>query len=201
MRHQAPFKDEEDVPKRVLWYTPMSWMGRIRTHHRDEAWSASLWQTFFTTCVGAKITALADLPLSACACKFFVLDALGDHVSTCAAHCSGAKKAHDWAADQITDLFRTTRNRFKVLGHLQNNHHCIRREGSLGILFVYFSRIWFITTDKSRNMREERWKVLVLWRTTSLRRRVKFEESEVSHVPGGAGTGGESPGERGEERV
>ena len=32
---------------------------------------------------------------------------LGDHVSTCTAH-SGAKKAHDWAVDQMADLFRTT---------------------------------------------------------------------------------------------
>ena len=34
-------------------------------------------------------------------------DALGDHVSTCTAH-SGAKKAHDWAVDQLADLFRTS---------------------------------------------------------------------------------------------
>jgi hypothetical protein len=47
------------------------------------------------------------LPLSACGCKKFAIDALGDHVSTCTAH-SGAKKAHDWAVDQIADLFRTT---------------------------------------------------------------------------------------------
>ena len=33
---------EEDAPKRVLWYTPMSWLGQIRPHSRDEAWSASL---------------------------------------------------------------------------------------------------------------------------------------------------------------
>ena len=32
---------------------------------------------------------------------------LGDHVSTCTAH-SGAKKAHDWAVEQLADLFRTT---------------------------------------------------------------------------------------------
>ena len=34
--------DEEDAPRRVLWYKPMSWLGQIRTHHRDEAWSAGL---------------------------------------------------------------------------------------------------------------------------------------------------------------
>ena len=37
---------EEDapnvLPKRVLWYTPMSWLGQIRPHRRDEAGSASL---------------------------------------------------------------------------------------------------------------------------------------------------------------
>jgi len=51
---------EEDTPKRVLWYTPMSWLGQIRPHRRDEAWSASLWQTFFASCVGATVPALAS---------------------------------------------------------------------------------------------------------------------------------------------
>ena len=39
--------------------------------------------------------------------KKFQVDALGDHVSTCTAH-SGTKKAHDWAVEQLADLFRTT---------------------------------------------------------------------------------------------
>ena len=99
--------DEEDAPRRVLWYKPMSWLGQIRPHRRDEAWSAGLWQAFLTSCVGATIPVLAELPLSDCGCKKFAIDALGDHVSTCTAH-SGAKKAHDWAVDQLTDLFRTT---------------------------------------------------------------------------------------------
>jgi hypothetical protein len=98
---------EEDASKRVLWYTHMCWLGQIRPHRRDEAWSASLWQTFFASCVGANIPALAELPLSACGCKKFQIDAFGDHLCTCTAH-SGAKKAHDWAVDQIADLFRTT---------------------------------------------------------------------------------------------
>ena len=34
---------EEDAPKRVLWFKPMSWLGQIRPHRRDEAWNASLW--------------------------------------------------------------------------------------------------------------------------------------------------------------
>ena len=66
-----------------------------------------LWQPYFAACVGAKIPALAELPLSACGCKIFTMDALGDHVSTCTAH-SGAKKAHDWAVEQLADLFHTT---------------------------------------------------------------------------------------------
>ena len=48
---------EEDAPRRVLWFKPMSWLGQIRPHRRDEAWSASLWQTFFASCVGANIPA------------------------------------------------------------------------------------------------------------------------------------------------
>ena len=68
---------EEDAPRRVLWFKPMSWLGQIRPHRRDEAWSASLWQTFFASCVGANIPALAELPLSACGCRKFQIDALG----------------------------------------------------------------------------------------------------------------------------
>jgi hypothetical protein len=33
---------EEDAPKRILFFKPMSWMGQIRSHRRDETWSASL---------------------------------------------------------------------------------------------------------------------------------------------------------------
>ncbi len=33
---------EEDAPKRVLFYKPMSWLGQIRSHSRDESWSTSL---------------------------------------------------------------------------------------------------------------------------------------------------------------
>ena len=61
--------DEEDASRRVLWYKPMSWLGQIRPHRRDEAWSAGLWQAFFASCVGATVPALAELPLSACGCK------------------------------------------------------------------------------------------------------------------------------------
>jgi hypothetical protein len=34
---------EEDDPKRILFFNPMSWLGQIRTHRRDESWSTSLW--------------------------------------------------------------------------------------------------------------------------------------------------------------
>ncbi len=33
---------EEDAPKRTLFYKPMSWLGQIRPHRRDESWSVSL---------------------------------------------------------------------------------------------------------------------------------------------------------------
>ena len=98
---------EEDAPKRILFFKPMSWLGQIRPHRRDEAWSASLWQTFFATSMGAKIPVIAEKPLAACGCRKFQIDCLGDHLFTCTTH-SGAKKAHDWVVDQITDLFRTT---------------------------------------------------------------------------------------------
>ena len=85
----------------------MSWLGQIRPHRRDESWSASLWQTFFSTSMGAQIPVIAEKPLATCGCRKFQLDPLGDHLNTCTAH-SGAKKAHDWMVDQLADLFRTT---------------------------------------------------------------------------------------------
>ncbi len=30
---------EEDDPKFVLFFKPMSWLGQIRPHRRDESWS------------------------------------------------------------------------------------------------------------------------------------------------------------------
>ena len=33
---------EEDAPKRILFFKPMSWLGQIRSHRRDETWSAGL---------------------------------------------------------------------------------------------------------------------------------------------------------------
>jgi hypothetical protein len=57
--------------------------------------------------MGAQIPVMAEKPLAICGCRKFKIDALGDHLCTCTAH-SGAKKAHDWAVDQLADLFRTT---------------------------------------------------------------------------------------------
>ncbi len=63
---------------------PMSWLGQIRPHRRDESWF----------------------------CRKFGIgtikkDALVDHLCTCTTH-SGSKKTHDWSVDQFADLFRTT---------------------------------------------------------------------------------------------
>jgi hypothetical protein len=33
---------EEDTPKFILFFKPMSWLGQIRSHRRDETWSVSL---------------------------------------------------------------------------------------------------------------------------------------------------------------
>ena len=33
---------EEDVPKRILWYKPLGFLGVIRSHLRDESWSVGL---------------------------------------------------------------------------------------------------------------------------------------------------------------
>ena len=34
---------EEDAPRRILWFKPMSWLGgQIRPPRRDEVWSDSL---------------------------------------------------------------------------------------------------------------------------------------------------------------
>jgi hypothetical protein len=85
----------------------MSWLGQIRSHRRDESWSVSLWQTFFSTSMGAQIPVIAEKPLATCASRTFQLDPLGDHLNTCTVH-SGAKKVHDWMVDQVADFFRTT---------------------------------------------------------------------------------------------
>ena len=85
----------------------MTCLGAIRRHSRDVAWSASLCQTFFALAVGAQIPQIVVLPPSTCGFKKFVVDDLGDHVTTRTTH-SGTKKPHDWTVEQLTDFFRTT---------------------------------------------------------------------------------------------
>jgi hypothetical protein len=53
---------EEDSPKRILFFKPMSWLGQIRSHRRDETWSASLWQTFSSVSMGAQIPVITEKP-------------------------------------------------------------------------------------------------------------------------------------------
>ncbi len=65
---------EEDAPKRVLFYKPMSWLGQIRPDRGNESWSASLWQTFFSTSMGAQIPLVAEKPLAVCGCRKFKID-------------------------------------------------------------------------------------------------------------------------------
>ena len=55
---------------------------------------------FFATAMGAQIPVISEKQLAACGCRKFQIDPLGDHISTCNSH-SGAKKAHDWAVDQV----------------------------------------------------------------------------------------------------
>jgi hypothetical protein len=105
---------EEDVPKRILFFKPMSCLGQIRTHRRDEAWSDRPWQTFFVMTMGVQIPVISEKTLAAFGCRKFQLDAMGDHLCTCTAH-SGTKKAHDWVVKQLADLFRTTH-------HTQTQH-------------------------------------------------------------------------------
>jgi hypothetical protein len=69
---------EEDDPKCILFFNPMSWLGQIRSHRRDETWSDSLWQTFFSASMGAQIPVIAEKPLATCGCRKFQLDPLGD---------------------------------------------------------------------------------------------------------------------------
>jgi hypothetical protein len=54
----------------------MSWLGQIRSHRRDETWSASLWKTFFSTSMGAQIPVMTEKPLATCGWKKFQLDPL-----------------------------------------------------------------------------------------------------------------------------
>ena len=58
-----------------------------------------------------------------CGCRKFKIDDLGDHLCTCTSH-SGAKKAHDWAVDQLADLFRTTHRAKTQFVVKSRGQHC-----------------------------------------------------------------------------
>jgi hypothetical protein len=34
----AGLESQEDAPKRILFFKPMSWLGQLRSHRRDETW-------------------------------------------------------------------------------------------------------------------------------------------------------------------
>jgi hypothetical protein len=57
---------EEDVPNRILFFKTMSWLGQIRSHRKDETWSASLWQTFFSASIDAQIPVIVENPFTTC---------------------------------------------------------------------------------------------------------------------------------------
>jgi hypothetical protein len=70
--------------------------------------------------MGSQSPVIVEKPLVVCGCRKFQLDTMGDHLCTCTVH-SGAKKAHDWVVDQLTDLFHTT--------HHTNTEHVTKSRG------------------------------------------------------------------------
>ena len=62
---------EEDAPKRILFFKPMSWL---------------------STSMGAQIPLIAEKPLAACGCRKFQIDDLGDHL--CAVPLTRVPKRH-----------------------------------------------------------------------------------------------------------
>jgi hypothetical protein len=65
---------EDETCNRVLWFKPMSWLGQISPHRRDEDWSTSLWQTFFVTVMDDQIPVITQNPLVVCGWKKFQID-------------------------------------------------------------------------------------------------------------------------------
>ncbi len=96
---------EEDAPNRILFFKPMSWLGQIRPHRRDESWSSSLWQTFFSTSMGAQIPAIAEKSLTTYLCRKFQLDPLGDHLNTSTSHSGDKKHTTGWLTKATHELF------------------------------------------------------------------------------------------------
>ena len=102
---------EEDAPRRNLWFKPMSWLGQIRPHPRlgmRPCLLVSGRPFFLPRPLEPTFRSLVEVPLSACGCRKFQIDALG----TTSAHLPPTRMSRrlDWEADQIADLFRTTHN-------------------------------------------------------------------------------------------
>ncbi len=72
--------------------------------------------------MGAQIPVIAEKPLPACGCRKFQLDGMGDHL--CTTGHSGGKKAHDWAVEQLADLFRTTHHTKTQHVNKSRDRHC-----------------------------------------------------------------------------
>jgi hypothetical protein len=70
----------------------------------------------------------------------FQLDALGDHLCTCTAH-SGAKKAHDWVVDQITDLLANTSGPVPLLLNLRIAHERVGSSSDLLLMDTYITQM------------------------------------------------------------
>ncbi len=106
---------EEDGPKCILFFKPMSWLGQIRSHRRDESWSSSLWQTFFSTSMGSQIPAITEKPFTTWDCRKFQLDPqatpLGDHLNTCTAHSGDKEHTTGWLTKLLN--FFVQRSRLK----------------------------------------------------------------------------------------
>ena len=109
----------KNAKARRLWYKPLAWLGVIRPLAQGEDWPLPLWQTFFTTTIGFPLPLLSAAPgqSKVCGCRKFIIDKLGDHVSTCTAH-SAAQIAHDWTVERLACLLRTVghvvKTQFKV---------------------------------------------------------------------------------------
>jgi hypothetical protein len=61
-------------------------MGQIRPRHRDEGWSAGLWQRFFDSYVDGNIPVLSELPLSPSGSRKFQIDTIGDNLCVTISH-------------------------------------------------------------------------------------------------------------------
>jgi hypothetical protein len=93
-------------------------------------------------CPWVQIPVITEKSLVTCGCRKFQLDVMGDHVCTCTVH-SGAKKAHEWAVQQLADLFRSThrtktqhvtKNRGRHCGDIQMESYLTNVEGSVPLV-------------------------------------------------------------------